>query len=230
VDLAGGLDQVLQVGLGEEVAEVDELAVVLVFDVDDAPLVLSTTDSAAVDVDSLVAANDGEGNEVLDLLVDSGLLVVVLVVVVRVEADVVESKLVSDSVLEGLTLFQSQGVGLCNDGDNVDNLAQLLQDDDIDGLESVTSRLDEVQAAVDASILDVAVALGGELLAQVGRVLVLDVLDDRVPASVVVDQVAVSGSVDNVQAQTNTVLLNDVSDGVNLCGGAGLLVGGETTL
>lgn len=230
MDLAGGLDQVLQVGLGEEVAEVDELAVVLIFDVDDAPLVLSTTDGAAVDVDGLVAADYGKGNEVLDLLVDGGLLVVVLVVVVGVEADVVEGELVSDSVLESLTLLQSQSVGLCNDGDDIDNLAQLLQDDDIDGLESVTSGLDEVQAAVDAGVLDVAVALGCELLAQVGRVLVLDVLDDGVPASVVVDQVAVSRSVDNVQAQTDAVLLNDVSDGVDLGGGAGLLVGGEATL
>lgn len=248
VDLAGGLDQVLQVGLGEEVAEVDELAVVLIFDVDDAPFVLSATDGATVDVNSLVATDDGEGNEVLvsvsdmsvflfvtgeyylDLLIDGGLLVVVLFVLVGVEADVVESKLVSDPVLESLALLESQGIGLCNDGDDVDNLAQLLQDDYVDGLESVTCGLDEVETAVDAGILDVAIALSGELLAQVGGVLVLDVLDDGVPASVVVDQVAISGSVDNVQAQTNTVLLNDVGDGVDFCGGAGLLVGGETTL
>lgn len=60
--------------------------------------------------------------------------------------------------------------------------------------------------------------------------LVLDVFDDGVPASVVVDQVAVSGSVDNVQAQTDTVLLDNVSDGMDLSGRAALLVGGETTL
>lgn len=166
----------------------------------------------------------------LDLLVNSSLLVVVLLVVVGVEADVVESKFVSDSVLESLTLLQSQSIGLCDDGNDVDNLAQLLQDNDVNGLEGVACGLDEVQAAVDTSILDVAVALGGELLAQVGRVLVLDVFDDGVPASVVVDQVAVSGSVDNVQAQTDTVLLDNVSDGVDLSGRAALLVGGETTL
>lgn len=42
--------------------------------------------------------------------------------------------------------------------------------------------LDEEQAAVDAGVLDVTLALGGELLAQVGRVLVLNVLHDGVPA------------------------------------------------
>lgn len=108
------------------------------------------------------------GDYYLDLLVDSGLFVVVLVVVVGVEADVVEGKLVSDSVLESLALLESQGIGLCNDGDDVDNLAQLLQDDYVDGLESMTCGLDEVQTAVDAGILDVAVALSGEFLAQVG--------------------------------------------------------------
>lgn len=127
VDLAGRLDQVLQVGAGKEVAEIDEFAVVLVLDVDGAPSALSAADSATVDVQRLVATNNGEGNEALhhvlegdfgvkllewylDLLVDSGLLVVVLFVLVGVEADVVESELVSDSVLEGLTLLESQGV------------------------------------------------------------------------------------------------------------------------
>jgi hypothetical protein len=67
VDLCGRLDQVLQVGAGEEVAEVDEFAVVLVLDcgalvklwkgrwgwhtVDDAPLVLAATDVPAINND-----------------------------------------------------------------------------------------------------------------------------------------------------------------------------------
>jgi hypothetical protein len=50
VDLRGGFDQVLEVGSGEEVSEVDELAVVLILDVDDTPSVLAATD--------LLASND----------------------------------------------------------------------------------------------------------------------------------------------------------------------------
>jgi hypothetical protein len=65
VDLAGRLDQVLQVRLGEEVAEVNEFAVILILDVDDAPLVLSAADGTPIDVERLVAANDGKGDEVL---------------------------------------------------------------------------------------------------------------------------------------------------------------------
>ena len=47
VDLRGGLDEILEMGSGEEVSEVDEFTVVLIFDVDDAPSVLATTDLLA---------------------------------------------------------------------------------------------------------------------------------------------------------------------------------------
>ena len=40
--------------------------------------------------------------------------------------------------------------------------------------------------------------------------LVLDVLDNGVPAALVVDQVTVTGRVDNVEAQTDAVFLDDV--------------------
>ena len=47
VDLRGGLDEILEMGSGEEVSEVDEFTVVLILDVDDAPSVLATTDLLA---------------------------------------------------------------------------------------------------------------------------------------------------------------------------------------
>jgi len=50
VDLRCGFDQVLEVGSGEEVSQVDELAVVLILDVDNSPSVLAATD--------LLASND----------------------------------------------------------------------------------------------------------------------------------------------------------------------------
>lgn len=46
----------------------------------------------------------------------------------------------------------------------------------------MAGRGDEEQAAVDAGVLDITVTHGGELLAEEGRVLILDVLDDRLPA------------------------------------------------
>lgn len=65
VDLAGGLNQVLQVGAGQEVAQVDELAVVLVLDVDDTPAVLAAANLLAVDNNGLLTADNGEGDNVL---------------------------------------------------------------------------------------------------------------------------------------------------------------------
>ena len=49
----------------EEVAEVDELAVPLVLDVDHAPAVLAATHGLAVDDDGALGAHDGEGDHVL---------------------------------------------------------------------------------------------------------------------------------------------------------------------
>lgn len=65
VDLRRRLDEVLQVGAGQEVAQRDELAVRLVLDVDDAPPVLAAADLLAVDDNGLLRADDGEGNDVL---------------------------------------------------------------------------------------------------------------------------------------------------------------------
>ena len=48
-----------------------------------------------------------------------------------------EGKLLLDAVLELLALFKREGVGLCDDWYNVDSLAQLLEDDDVDRLKTV---------------------------------------------------------------------------------------------
>ena len=83
---------------------------------------------------------------------------------------------------------------------------------------------------MDTSILDVTLSLGSELLSQVRGVLILDVLDDGVPAAVVVDEIAIAGGVDNVEPQANAVLLNDVGDSLDLGGGADGLVRLKTSL
>lgn len=67
MNLRSRLDQILQVRAREEVAQVHEFAVFLVFDVNDAPAVLATADGAPVDVDGLFAADDGEGDDGLEV-------------------------------------------------------------------------------------------------------------------------------------------------------------------
>ena len=65
MNLGRGLDKILEVSPEEEVAEIDEFAVVLVFDVDDAPSVLAAANLLAVDDNGLLGANDGEGDQAL---------------------------------------------------------------------------------------------------------------------------------------------------------------------
>ena len=106
MDLTCGLDQVLEVCSSEEVSEVDEFAVVLVFDVDDPPSVLSATHLLAINNDRLLAADNGEGNDVLDGSVGLTLFIVELVVVVGVHLDVVEVELLLYSLFEGAAFLE----------------------------------------------------------------------------------------------------------------------------
>lgn len=85
-------------------------------------------------------------------------------------------------LLEKLPLLERERIALGNDGYDVDDLAQLLHDNDIDGLEGMTGRCDKVETAVNTSILNVAISHCGELFAEVGGMLVFDVFDDGFPA------------------------------------------------
>lgn len=96
MDLRRRLDEVLQVRPREEVAEVHELAVLLVLDIDDAPAVLAPADGLAVDEDVGLGADNGEGDFLPDVLVYGDFLFVVLVCVEGVQTDVVVNELFPD--------------------------------------------------------------------------------------------------------------------------------------
>lgn len=73
MDLAGSFDQVLQMGTGQEVPQVDKFAVVLVLDIDNTPTVLSAADLLAIDNNVLLATDNGKRNDVLHAhLLDTG--------------------------------------------------------------------------------------------------------------------------------------------------------------
>jgi hypothetical protein len=169
-------------------------------------------------------------NTYLNFAIQCALLVVKLLVVVGEHLEVVESEFLLDALLESLTLLNSEGVGLGDDGNNIDDIWQLLQHHDVNGLQGVAGGLNKEQAGVDAGVLDVTLTLGCELLSQVRGVLILDILDDRIPAAIVVHEIAVARGIDNVQAQTDAVLLNDVWDGLDLGGGADGLIGLKAAL
>lgn len=163
MDLARCFDEVLQVGSGEEVSEVDKFAMILVFDVDDTPTVLTATDLLAINNNRFLTSNNGKGDDVLDGRVGSTFLVIELIVVVWIHPNAVEGELLLYSFFEFTTFLQGQGVGLCDNWHHVDYIGQLLQDNNIDGLERVAGGLNEEETAVDASVLDVSLSLRGEL-------------------------------------------------------------------
>ena len=103
-----------------------------------------------------------------------------------------ECEFLLDALLEGATLFKCERVRLGNDWHNVDNVRELLKDDDIDGLESMARRLNEEEAAVNAAILNVALSLGGQFLSKIRGVLIFDVFDDWIPASILLSKNAVN--------------------------------------
>ena len=72
----------------------------------------------------------------LDAGVECTFFLVELIVVVRVHLQVVESELFFDPLLECLALFQRQRVGFRDDGDDVDDIGQLFENDNVNGLKS----------------------------------------------------------------------------------------------
>jgi len=60
-------------------------------------------------------------------------------------------------------------------------------------------------------------------------VLVLDVLDNRVPASVVVDLITIPWGINNVQPQTDAIFLNDLRNSLNFSCRSYRLIGSESS-
>ena len=143
MDLTGGLNEILQMGACEEVPQVYEFAVVLILDVDDAPLVLSASDLLAIDDDRLLTADNRERNDVLDSRIGGTFFVIQLLIVIRVHLEVVEGKLLLDSLLKRSAFLEGEGIGLCDDWHHVDDVGELFQDHNINGLQSVTGWLNK---------------------------------------------------------------------------------------
>jgi len=230
MDLSSGLDEILQVSPKEEITEVDKLAVSLILDVDDTPSVLSSANGLSVNDHIALRSNDSKGDHGADDFVVLQLILVKLVGIERIETNVVIDEFGTDSRPEALPLLNRQTVALGNDRDDIDDFAQFLHDDDIDRSQRVTSRVDEEESAVNASVDDILVTHSGELFAEVGGMLVLDVFNDWVPAVLVVDLVSVPRRINNVQTKADAILGDDVRNWVNVRRLPDGLVGLETTL
>jgi hypothetical protein len=117
-------------------------------------------------------------------------------------------------LLEHGNLFVGQGVGLGDNGDEIDFGMESSHNLNIQGLERVTGGLDEVHASVDA-VIDNVHAINLVLRIEIRNEASLDVIHDGAPRLVIVDKVTETRGVDDSQAQTNTVLLDISGDGLD---------------
>lgn len=85
---------------------------------------------------------------------------------------------------------------------------------DVKGLEGVASGLDEEHAGVD-TVVDNVHAVDLVLRVEVGVVTLLNVVDNRAPGLIVVDEVSESRGVDHGQAKADASLFNVGADGLN---------------
>lgn len=79
-------------------------------------------------------------------------------------------------------LVRSHGVGLGQDGDDVDFIVKPLHKFNVERFQAVARRLDEVQAHVDAIVAD-RLALNARFSVQIFLVLGFNVVDDRLPTA-----------------------------------------------
>lgn len=84
------------------------------------------------------------------------------------------------ALLEPSQVGRAEGVSLGDDGNQVDTRTEALHDLNIERLERVTGRSDEIQAGVHTEV-DLVISAGLLLLEHVGLVLVIEELDDGHP-------------------------------------------------
>lgn len=117
------------------------------------------------------------------------------------------------SSLEVVNLVIRYCVGLGNNGNKVDLGVQLLHDLNIERLERVAGRLDEVNNSVDTVVNNIH-AVDLVLSIKVGIKSLLNVLNNRIPRFVVVDEVTESGCINDGQSEADAVLLDVGANGL----------------
>ena len=117
-------------------------------------------------------------------------------------------------MLKIINLLVGQSVRFCDDGNKVDLAVKAAHNLDVQGLEGVTCWLDEVDTSVD-SVVDDIHAVDLVFSIQVCIEALLDILHDRLPRIIVVDEISKTWRIDNCQAETDAVLFNVCTDGLD---------------
>ena len=225
--------ELLHVGADKHLAKLDEVAVLLVVNLDDTPWVTTSADLAAIGAGDLGSGTDnGKWNLGQDLVVLGNSLVIIKFVTWTLEdLDVVELDIGKDlanllarisqcgrwtthSGLEGSNLLIGQSISLGNDWNQVDLGVKSAHDLDIKWLQRVASWLEEVDTSVDTVVDDVH-AVDLVLGIEVSIESLLNVVDNWSPRLVVVDEVSETWGINNSKSEADTILLNICAYGLD---------------
>ena len=207
--------QIFHIRPNQHFPEFGEIAVVLVLHLDDPPRVLPRPHHLTADLDELVGAHDGEGQQGVHGLVVLGDRLVVGRELINLH--VVVGQLGHDLGLELGHLLLIDGVRLGHDGDDIDLGVEPLHAHQVDGLEAVAVGRDEVETDVNPGIvIRGQIPLDLQLLLQVELELPVDVVHDGLERVLLVDLVAVAHRVANGHFQLHRTLLQLVSRGLQL--------------
>lgn len=215
-DIVGVLPELFHVCPDEHLSELDKVAVILIVDLNDTPWVRSSSDGASVNsLDLPVRADDGKGHLGGNLFVfGNGLFVIIVVDGGLEDLDLVVGNVVEDTLLELDNLFVGEGISFGDDGDEVDTGVQSAHEFDVNVLQGVAGGLDKVDAGMDSVVRDF-LAVELVLLREVRVEAGLDVIEDRLPAFIVVDKVAETGGVDDGEAESDAIFLNVGTDALD---------------
>ena len=118
-------------------------------------------------------------------------------------------------MLEHGQVARAECISLGDYGDQVDAGTEALHDLNVERLEGVASRADEVQAGMHTEV-DLVVSARLLLLEHVRLVLVVNKVDERDPAVAVIHIVAKAGRVDNREVHTELLFLQLGTDHIDL--------------
>ena len=117
------------------------------------------------------------------------------------------------TLLEGGNLLIGKRISLGNNRDEIDFGVKSAHDLDIQRLERVASRLNEVNAGVHA-VVDNVHAVDLVLGVEVSIKSLLDVLDNGSPRVIVINEVTKARGINHGQTETDAILFNVGADGL----------------
>lgn len=151
-----------------------------VFDLDNTPWVLPSSNFFASNVQDILRTNDSEWHQPskLSILFDGVFIVLLNIVWEVINGDAIMFNVLHHEFLRFSELCWSERVGLANDGNDVNTWGEALHQFNIQFSQTMAGRGDEVEESVNAIIAESGVTLDSGFLSENVVILALEVSND----------------------------------------------------